>query len=552
MITITAVKKAIHDGNLNVVKEYFEKIEQSEAPAPHYLYKVKAEFLFESVQANNLEAARYLRSLDASFTTLMMRFDKESEKFVETKSALHLAAELNNVSMLHLFLGTESGESNIQFEKLQYPLNREDAQGNTPLHYACKGAVFSAAKLLVELGANPEVENSNNHSAASMAPDYWQIRKLFQKKIEKIVLFGDLSDLDPLRLTQAQINYALNIAYKGWFLYKHDNIGDIVKLSKIVRDPHFRPLEDPYGYSLLYIALLTKNQDLFSEQLNRAKFLESKDYLTSIRELYLGACESDNLSALLLLFEIEPVRNLKRRNEDDYLVIDMLRRASLGCIATPSSKMIKEILSRIELSSQEILKLNDIEKSLKKSIESYGNVYSKEVLAEKENILDILHAYKQKVFMKKVAYGILAVGGSALVAKWSYNQYCSRKNSKDNADYNTSSSQDSSADSNHRKELFPQPKRNRSQPTMFPNGSTTPKEQKAAFHSHASWFSLGKSKGIGSNSVSPNLSCSMPLFGFGNHFASHNTLHPNGMGFKYGVRVQHQNTRCLSKLFLRR
>lgn len=547
MITIAAVKKAIQDGNLKVVREYFEKIEQAEAPAPQYLYKIKAEFLFESVCTNNLEIARYLRGLEASSIELVMRFDKKSEKFVATKSALHLAAELNNVSMLHLLLGTESGESNPQAEDFQYLLNREDSEGNTPLHYACRSAAFSAAKLLIELGSNPEIENFKNHSAASMAPNFWEISKIFQKKIKSNVQLGDLSALDQLRLTQTQINYALNVAYNNWFLYKYNTEHIIIALSRKVKNPNFRSLGYPYGYSLLDIAIKTRNQDLFSEQLKRAKLLDYEDYIISIRNLYLTACKEHNFRALVLLLETEPLRNLKCINEDN-LVIDMLRST---CLWTPSSKMTREILSRIELSMQEIQKLSDIEKSLRNSIESYGKINSKETLTENENILYILNEYKEKAVIKKVAYGILAVGSSALVAKWSYNRYCSEKNSSSNTGPSASQSESSNSGSNYRKEPFLQSKYCRTQPTIFSNG-TAAKEQKATFHSHGGVFSLSKPKGIGTRPVFSNSSCSMPLFGFGNHFAFHNTLHNNGMGFKYGARIQLKNTRYLSKLFLRR
>ena len=56
-------------------------------------------------------------------------------------------------------------------DKLKNNLNDKDQDGNTALHYAVITKDKTAAKALVEIGANPNIKNNNNKTALKIAQE---------------------------------------------------------------------------------------------------------------------------------------------------------------------------------------------------------------------------------------------------------------------------------------------------------------------------------------------------------------------------------------------
>ena len=57
-------------------------------------------------------------------------------------------------------------------------LNLKDAGGNTPLHAAAEGGAASAARFLIEKGADREAQNAGGNTPLHIAMKAWNISKL--------------------------------------------------------------------------------------------------------------------------------------------------------------------------------------------------------------------------------------------------------------------------------------------------------------------------------------------------------------------------------------
>ena len=86
---------------------------------------------------------------------------------------LHRAASKGDVGIINLLL---SLGKNLD-------INVSDVYGNTPLHLACEGNNFEAAKILIQKGAQIDVKNKEEKTPLELAS--FEVQKMLKKVIEE-------------------------------------------------------------------------------------------------------------------------------------------------------------------------------------------------------------------------------------------------------------------------------------------------------------------------------------------------------------------------------
>ena len=78
----------------------------------------------------------------------------------EKNSPIHYAAAKGDVTILHMMLGARSNVSE---------LNNQNAEGETPLHWAVSHNRVECAKFLLERGAEKNIPNASGESPLDIA-----------------------------------------------------------------------------------------------------------------------------------------------------------------------------------------------------------------------------------------------------------------------------------------------------------------------------------------------------------------------------------------------
>jgi ankyrin repeat protein len=144
-VAARGIQKAAREGNLENVQKYFNP----KNPDPYDAYGLTP--LHYAALSGKMEVAKWLIEKGNAETVISTR---EGEL-----SLLHLASIGGNAELVSYLIKTRGWNPNVT-----------DRQGRTPLHFAMALEDFSAAKVLIQNGADPTVKTSGNlHSPIQIA-----------------------------------------------------------------------------------------------------------------------------------------------------------------------------------------------------------------------------------------------------------------------------------------------------------------------------------------------------------------------------------------------
>lgn len=147
---------------------------------------------------------------DLAILDLLLKHDPKPTVDQQTNNgstAVHLATSKNHLEVVSLLIGEPNKASvRIKDKKQQLPIHRaasigsialinvlgpkspinaRDSSGWTPLHHSLAEGFGDAAVLLVKLGADPEIRNSDNERPIDVAVDD-KIAKYFASEVAKL------------------------------------------------------------------------------------------------------------------------------------------------------------------------------------------------------------------------------------------------------------------------------------------------------------------------------------------------------------------------------
>ena len=133
------------------------------------LIKQERQDFIAAISAGDLDKVK--AALKAHPAWLEEQFDTYAQGKMGTP--LHAAAHFNRPGII-LYLAKEK----------KLPLNQKNGAQNTPLHHACMNGATDAARVLLELGADPWLKNKNGNTPVSEATTE-DMKRIFESVIEE-------------------------------------------------------------------------------------------------------------------------------------------------------------------------------------------------------------------------------------------------------------------------------------------------------------------------------------------------------------------------------